>query len=193
MIMEPKPGGEWGRGKYRKKIREVVKLSNGWYLIKTDNSKSKDDFKVKTIFSLSPPKTLTPKHAHFAIDFYGKVCADKSKAGNVLKAIIEMWSGKDIQQILRQYNSCTSGLPGYSLEYILYALKWILEQEDINFTGRSEKKQEELDTICKKQNIQLLPARKGSHLAVALLCDIMNGTHPVEALLKGNLDIRPRG
>lgn len=119
------------------------------------------------------------------------MCADKNKAANVLKAIIEMWSGEDIQQILQQYNSCTSGLPGYSLEYILYALNWILEQEDINFTGRPEKKQEELNTICKQQNIQLFSNRKGSHLAVALLCDIMNGTHPVEALLKGNLDIQP--
>lgn len=192
-VMEPKAGGEWGRGKYRKKIKEVLKLLNGWYLIKTDNSKSKNDFKVKTIFSLSPSKTLTPKHAHFAIDFYGKVCADKGKAANMLKAVEEVWSGKDIQQILQQYAPLTSGLPGYSLEYILYTLNWILEQEDINFTGRPEKKQKELNTICSQQNVQMLSHRKGSHLAMALLCDIMNGTHPVEALLKGNLDIRPRG
>lgn len=37
------------------------------------------------------------------------------------------------------------------------------------------------------------PGRNGNLLAVALLYDIINGTHPVEALLKGNLDIRPRG
>lgn len=191
--MEPKVGEEWGRGKYRKKIREVLKLSNGWYLIKTDNSKSKNDFKVKVIFSLQPSRSMTPKHAHFAIDLYGKVCADKNRAINVLKAIYEVWGKKDIKQILSKYASSTSGLPGYPLEYILYALNWILEQEDLNFTGRPDKKQKELKEICKKQNICLCPDRNGSHLAIALLCDIINGTHPVEALLKGNLDIRPRG
>jgi len=161
-------------------------------LVKTDNSKSKHDFKVKTISSISPPKTMTPKHAHFAIDFYGKVCADKMKAANVLKAVVEVWSGKNIQQILQQYSYLTLGIPGYSLEYILYALNWIREQEDINFNGRSPKKQKELDEICIKQNIIAPYNRKGSQLAIALLCDIANGTHPVEALLKVNLDIRPK-
>lgn len=191
--MEPKVGEEWGRGKHRKKIREVLKLSNGWYLIKTDNSKSTNDFKVKVIFSLQPSHSMTPKHAHFVIDLYGKVCADKNKAINVLKAISEVWEKKDIKQILLQYASLTSGLPGYPLEYILYALNWILEQEDLNFTGRPDKKQKELEETCKKQNISLFSGRNGSLLAIALLCDIINGTHPVEALLKGNLDIRPRG
>jgi hypothetical protein len=37
-----------------KEIKDIVKLSNGWYLIKTENSKSAQDFKVKTIFSLKP-------------------------------------------------------------------------------------------------------------------------------------------
>ncbi len=111
----------------------------------------------------------------------------------MLKAISEVWEKKDIKQILLQYASLTSGLPGYPLEYILYALNWILEQEDLNFTGRPDKKQKELEETCKKQNISLFPGRNGSLLAVALLCDIINGTHPVEALLKGNLDIRPRG
>ncbi|MCS7203029.1 MAG: site-specific DNA-methyltransferase [Thermodesulfovibrio sp.] len=82
---------------------------------------------------------------------------------------------------------------GYSLEYILFALKWILEQEDINFKSGSEKKQKELDEICKKQNITTPEGRLGSQLAIALLCDIANDTHPVEALLKANLDIRPKG
>ncbi len=192
-MIEPKVGEEWGKGRYRKKIREVVKLSNGWYLIKTDNTKSKNDFKVRVIFSLQPLRSMTPKHAHFAIDFYGKVCANKEKSKKLLEAIIKMWKGEDIKQILQQYNCFALDLPGYSLEYILYALNWILEQEDLNFTTRPLKKQEQLNETCIQQNIQLLPQREGSHLAIALLCDIMNGTHPVEALLKANLDIRPRG
>ena len=69
--------GEKFRGK---EIKEIVKLSNGWYIIKTENSKSLKDFKVKTIFSLQPLRSLTPKHAHFAIDFYGKLCSNKEKS-----------------------------------------------------------------------------------------------------------------
>ena len=191
--MKPKVGEEWGRGQYRKRIREVVELSNGWYLLKTDDSKSARDFKVKVVFSLKPSRSMTPKHAHFAIDFYGKLCKDKNKALQVLEAIQKVWEGRDVAKILNEYESKTSGLPGYPLEYILYALRWILEQEDLNFTSRPAKKQEDLASICRQQDIALLPNRKGSHLAMSLLCDICNGTHPVEALLKGNLDIRPRG
>jgi hypothetical protein len=69
-----------------KEIKDIVKLSNGWYLIKTENSKSVQDFKVKAIFSLKPLHSLTPKHAHFAINFYGKLCANKEKAMKVFNA-----------------------------------------------------------------------------------------------------------
>lgn len=191
--MKLQRGQEWGRGKFRKRIREVIELSNGWYLLKTDDHKSPKDFKVKVVFSLEPSRSMTPKHAHFAIDFYGKLCKDKNKTLLILEAVRKVWEGNEVAAILYEYGSKTSGLPGYPLEYILYALSWILEQEDLNFTHRPEKKQEELASICKKQNIALLSNRKGSHLAISLLCDICNGTHPVEALLKGNLDIRPRG
>jgi len=78
-----------------------------------------------------------------------------------------------------------------TLEYILYALKWILEQEDVNFTGRPERKQKELDEICKKCQITVPEGREGSQLAISLLCDIISGVHPVEAFLKANLDVRP--
>ncbi len=147
---ELKIGDFWGKGKYRKKILEIKKLSNGWIIIKTENSKSEKDFKVKVIFSIKPPHSITPKHAHFLIDFYGKLCADKTKALSVLKAINEVWHGENIEEILEKYKQQTSGLPGYPLEYILYALNWILEQEDINFKNRPEKKQKELDDVCKK-------------------------------------------
>lgn len=81
-------GNFWGKGKYRKKIREIKKLSNGWCLIKTDHSKSNEDFMVKVVFNNG--KSMTPKHAHFLIDFYGKLCADRKKALNVLKANLDI-------------------------------------------------------------------------------------------------------
>lgn len=190
--MSVKVGDYWGRGRSRKIIQEVKELSNGWILIKTENSKSSEDFRVRVIFSLEPQKSLTPKHAHFLIDFYGKLCADKNKALKLLNAIYEVWKGAEVVEIFNQCKDELSGLPGYPLEYILYALDWILQQEDVNFRGRDEKKQQELDAICLKQGIRTPPKREGSQLAIALLCDVANGTHPVEALLKANLDIRPR-
>ena len=163
-IKEPKEGEKW-QGKI---IKAVIKLSNGWYVIKTENSKSPKDFKVKTIFSLKLQKSMTPKHAHFVIDFYGKLCANKEKAKLVFNAIIEVWRGKNIESILNEYSDKTKGLPGYPLEYILVALKWILEQEDINFTKRPQKKQEELDNLLEQLNISIPHNRKGSQLAIVL-------------------------
>jgi hypothetical protein len=174
-----------------KEIKDIVKLSNGWYLIKTENSKSVQDFKVKTIFSLKPLRSLTPKHAHFAIDFYGKLCANKEKAMKVFNAIIDVWSGESVEEVLKKYDSEVKNLPGYSLEYILYALKWILEQEDINFTGRPQKRQQQLEEILRRQGIITPERRKGSELAISLFCDIASGTHPVEAFIKANLDVIP--
>ena len=187
-IKKLKVGEKW-RGKA---IKAVRKLSNGWYVIKTENSKSPRDFKVKTIFSLKPQKSMTPKHAHFVIDFYGKLCANKKKAKLVFNAIVEVWRGKNIKSILSEYLDQTKDLPGYPLEYILVALKWILEQEDINFTKRPQKKQEELDNLLKQLSISVPHNRKGSQLAIAIFCDVLLGTHPVEALLKANIDVIPR-
>lgn len=129
-------GQYWGRGKNKKKIIDVKNLSNGWILLKTENSKSEKDFKVKVVFSTKPPSSMTPKHAHFLIDFYGKLCANKEKAKKVLDGIYEMWKGGNIEDILNSLKNNSLDLPGYPLEYILYALNWILEQEDINFKGR---------------------------------------------------------
>lgn len=182
---KPKIGENW-RGK---KIRAIRRLSNGWYVIKTDNKKSKRDFKVRTIFSMKPPRSMTSKHAHFAIDLYGKICTDEKKGKLILKTIVDVWHGDKIREVLWKYQNKVAGLPGYPLEYILSALAWILKQEDINFKERSDKKQRKLDNICKMQNVTVPKRRKGSQLAIALLCDIVNGTHPVEAFRKANLRI----
>ena len=45
---------------------------------------------------------------------------------------------------------------------------------------------------CTKQNVVTPQARKGSQVAISVFCDIANGTHPVEALLRANLDVQPR-
>ncbi|MGF3573662.1 MAG: hypothetical protein ACQXXG_09635 [Candidatus Bathyarchaeia archaeon] len=176
----------------KKKILDLVQLSNGWYVIKTEDSKSTRDFKVKTIFQTAPRiRSLTPKHAHFVIDFYGKLCANREKAMKVLEAIVEIWNKKPVQDVLSKYQGVVSELPGYKLEYILHALNWILEQEDVNFTGRPERKQEEINDILRKCNVTPLPERSGSELAMSLFCNVALGSHPVEAFIRANLDVLP--
>jgi len=173
-------------------IKDVARLSNGWYIVKTENHKSVKDFRVKVIFQTTPRiRSLTPKHAHFLIDFYGKLCANKERAMKVLNAIVEIWNKSPVQDILNKYNSFASGLPGYDLEYILYALNWILEQEDVNFTSRPNKRQQEIDAILRKCNITPPSGRSGSQLAVSLFYNVALGLHPVEALMRANLDVLP--
>ncbi|MEM5868913.1 MAG: hypothetical protein QXL09_03110 [Candidatus Aenigmatarchaeota archaeon] len=178
---------------YRKIIEdkeyiEIKNLSSGIIIFTVPGKKGPKDFRVRSF----NPKTglgLQPKHAHFAIDFYGKLCANKEKALKIFEAIKELWNRKPIEEIINRYRNEVEGLPGYDLEYILYTLKWILEQEDVNFKGRSKEKQVELDKICKSQNVITPEGRKGSQLAIALFCDILNGTHPVEAFIKSGLRI----
>jgi hypothetical protein len=185
--------GEYlGRGKNRKRVLEVVTLSNGWILVKTEDSKSSKDFLVRTVTDVNSRKFYTPKHAHFVIDFFGKLCQDKNKASKVFDAIIKMWQGVSIEDLLNKYTKETAGLVGYDLEYILYALKWILEQEDINFNGRPSELQEKIDEKLEKLGILAPPGREGSQLAISLFCDIVLGVHPVEAFLSARLDIIPR-
>ncbi|MCL6579805.1 MAG: hypothetical protein K6T73_10600 [Candidatus Bathyarchaeota archaeon] len=176
----------------KKKILDLVQLSNGWYVIKTEDSKSARDFKVKTIFQTAPRiRSITPKHAHFVIDFYGKLCANREKAMKVLEAIVEIWNKKPVQDVLSRYQGVVSELPGYKLEYILHALNWILEQEDVNFAGRPERKQEEINEILQRCNVTPLPERLGSELAMSLFCNVALGSHPVEAFIRANLDVLP--
>lgn len=186
-------GNYLGKGRNRKKILEVIQLQNGWILVKTEDSKSENDFKVRTIYDSEKLKFYTPRHAHFVIDFYGKFCYDLEKAKRVFSAIIEVWQGKPVESVLKEkeYEDLDE-LPGYNLDYILYALKWILDQEDINFRGRPPRLQQILDKKCDSVEVSVPPNKKGSQLAISLFCDILLGVHPVEALLSANLDIRPR-
>lgn len=175
-----------------KEILDVVRLPNGWIIIKTENTKSAKDFRVKTVYQVSPTvRSYTPKHAHFAIDFFGKFCADKNTAMKLFQALVDVWNRRSIGSIVRQYTEEVKGLPGYSLEYILHALNWILEQEDINFKGRPAEKQQELDNTLGKLGIRVPPGRLGSELAISLFCSIALGQHPVDAFIRANLDVLP--
>jgi len=181
--------GERLRGK---EILDIVHLSNGWIILKTENSKSTNDFRVKTVYQMSPRlRYYTPKHAHFAIDFYGKICADEKRATRVFEAIIDTWNRRRIKDILSKHEKDARNLPGYSLEYILYALNWILDQEDINFIDRPSKRQQELDDVLNRLKIGVPTGRLGSQLAISLFCNIASGEHPVNAFIRANLDVLP--
>ncbi|MGQ9788132.1 MAG: hypothetical protein ACUVQM_02285 [Candidatus Hadarchaeaceae archaeon] len=185
--------GEYlGKGKNRKRIFEVVELSNGWKLVKTEDTKSVRDFKVRAVTDAKSKRFYTPKHAHFAIDFFGKLCQNKEKAEDVFRAIVDVWHRKDVKKVIEEFTPRTRDLLGYNLDYILYGLSWIFDQEDINFVGRPEKLQKKLDEKCQKMSVRVPKGREGSQLAVSLFCDIASGVHPVEALLAANLDVVPR-
>jgi hypothetical protein len=187
-----KVGEYLGKGKNKKKILEIIPLSNGSILAKTENTKSPNDFKVRTIIDIDSRKFYTPKHAHFLIDFYGKLCQDRKAAEKLFNAIIEVWQGEEVKKVITKNENQVKHLVGYKLDYILYALKWILEQEDINFKGRPEKLQQKLNEKFMSIKIKAPKNREGSQLAISLFCDVLNGIHPVEALLNANLDIIPK-
>lgn len=173
-------------------ILEVRELSNNQTLIRTEGDLSPDDFRVKLINEYHP-RGVTVKHAHFAIDFYGKLQYDREVGERLLESLVEIWHGKPVGHVLDEWDSHLAGveLPGYNLDYVFTAMAWILEQEDINFDAdaRPPAKQEEIDGILQQQNVETPPGRKGSELAISLFCDIANGTHPVEAFYRVNLRI----
>ncbi|MCX8202181.1 MAG: hypothetical protein N3H84_08820, partial [Candidatus Caldarchaeum sp.] len=106
--------------------------------------------------------------------------------------IVNMWNRSETPNaIIEGYRNDLNDLPGYPLEYIIHALNWILEQEDANFTGRPPRRQEELDEVMKRFGIFTPRGREGSQLAVSHFCNIASGMHPVEALMRANLDILP--
>jgi hypothetical protein len=188
-----KIGDEIGRGRGKKVIKEIIPLSNGWFLLKTTNGKGPGDFRVRTVYQTSPTvRYITPKHAHFAIDFYGKLNANEPDAMKLFDAIVEVWKGSAVATALQGLRAGIGRLPGYDPEYILYALNWILQQEDINYrVPRPTRKQEEINEILGKSGVPALENRAGSQLAMSLICNITQGAHPVEAFIKASLDVLP--
>lgn len=173
-------------------ILEVKELSDNQTLIRTEGTLSDEDFRVKLI-NEHHPRGVTVKHAHFAIDFFGKLQYDREIGGRVLQSLVDIWHGNAVEEKIDEWRNSPSqeGLPGYNLDYIFYAMAWILEQEDINYEpdGRDASKQREIDEILRQQDVITPEGRKGSELAISLFCDIANGTHPVEAFYRVNLRI----
>ena len=173
-------------------ILELKRLQNGWILIKTVGMKRPGDYRVKVITQELPRlRSVTPKHAHFVIDFYGKLCADAGHATLLFDSLISVWNGNPADEVNAKIRGELESLPGYSSDYVLPALEWILGQEDINFNGRPEKKQRELDLTLGSARVEPLPGRLGSELAISLFCNVKLGMHPVEAFLRAQLDVNP--
>lgn len=177
--------GDDFRGKEILDVREVP--SNGWTIFKTEGAKSDDDFVVR-VRNDQHPIGIKVKHAHFAIDFFGKISSNRDKAIKLLKALESVWRNQPVKTVVEE-NSELEDLPGYNIDYILYTMDWILAQEDINFLGRDAEKQEEIDQILEKQGVSTPPGREGSELAMSMLCDIASGQHPVEAFYRVGIRI----
>lgn len=191
MTEKPIVGEEW-RGK---EVLEARELSlDGWIVFKIPGSKTADDFIVKVI-NPDHPWGISVAHAHFALDLYGKLKNDENAGREVFRGVIKVWHGEAPSGALKRLKSETGDLPGYDLEYFLYTYSWILDQEDINYAdgdGRGEKKQAQIDEILESVDVEKAAGREGSQLAISLLCDIVGGEHPVEALRHADLVIKPR-
>lgn len=172
-------------------VLDTEDLSNGWQISKWTGKKGPDDFVVK-LRSDEHPIGFAVKHAHFAVDFYGKLCQSGEKGLLLLEIIIDVWHHGDVDVIIQKHQDEFDNMMGYPFEYYIKALDWILEQEDVNFSGRPADKQAELDRKLKYYGFSVPSGRSGGQLAVALFCDIARGVHPVEALYAAGLSIKPR-
>lgn len=189
MSDKPEVGETW----YGNEVIEVRDLSlDCWLVYKTPGDKSENDFIVKVI-NPDHPQGISIQHAHFAVDLFGKLSRNREDGEKVFRAILEIWHRKPADQVLSRLKRETGDLPGYDLEYFLYTYDWILEQEDINYgDDRPAKKQNQIDGILGEMDVEKADGREGSQLAISLLCDVARGEHPVEALRRANLDIKPQ-
>lgn len=191
MSDKPVVGETW----WGNEVLEIRELSEeGWIIFKVPGRISEDDFIVKVI-NPDHPRGVSVQHAHFALDLYGKLMSDEKAARGVFDGVIDIWQGQSPEPLLDRLEQVTSDLRGYDLEYFLLAYGWILDQEDINYAAgedRGEKKQAQIDAILERAGVEKAEGREGSQLAISLLCDIVTGEHPVEALRRADLIISPR-
>lgn len=192
MTERPRAGETW----WGNEVLEVRELEqDGWIIFKVPGSKSENDFVVKVI-NPDHSRGFSVQHAHFALDLYGKLNRDPDVTRKVFDAIIEVWQGEPPEPQLDALRQETGHLPGYGIEYFLITYSWILDQEDVNYEAgggsRGEDKQEQIDEILGRVGVEKPRNREGSQLAISLLCDIIDGKHPVEALRQANLVIVPR-
>ncbi|WP_297437900.1 hypothetical protein [Thermococcus sp.] len=134
-------------------------------------SKSPEDFILRAKFR--GKREFTPKHAHFIIDFYGKLCYSTEVRQSLFKLITRIYLGETPEEVLRKLDPVTLKLlntsPGYPIEYILYALWLLFEIEDINYPQSQGK--------------------NGRRQPYQMFVDVMNGMHPVNAMKKAGLRI----
>jgi len=146
------------------------KLPDGTIIYTEKGRKSTGDFIVRAM--LPSGKRITPKHAHFVIDLYGKLCADRKKTLELFELITRVYNGEEAEDVInsvsQQKLSDLNKLPGYTTEYILYCLQLIFEQEDINYPK---------------------PEYEGRDRAYKMLKKIVEGKHPVEAMIEAGLRI----
>ena len=145
-------------------------LSDGTKIFTIRGTKSKADFIVKA--TLPSGTTITPKHAHFAIDLYGKICQNAQLGRMAFEEIQGVYEGRSAHKVLQdigeERRKKLQKSVGYSIEYILHCLELIFKQEDINYPP---------------------PKFKGRKLPFEMYQDIVNGMHPVEAMKKAQLRI----
>ena len=181
-----------GRGPSRARIIETRSLSNGWVLVKTEGQKRPGDFMVRVVTRTVPTiRSFSPKIGHFAVDLFGKLRTSRNDGVEAFNAIIESWKGSSVEKTLEDTRAKLGNAWGYPIEYVLFALDWLLRSEDINFNGRNEEEQSSLDEVLRKAGVEPVQNRHGSELAIALFCDIFGGAHLVDALRKTGLDVIP--
>lgn len=183
----PTEGEKW----YGKEVLDIIELSaDDWKIYRVDGEKSEKDFVVK-MMNPDHPRGIKIKHAHFAIDFYGKLQQDEEAALLLFDGLMGIWKGDDPEQKLEELLPKISHLNGYDSDFIFYTMDWILDQEDINYESsvRGPKKQEEIDEMLARMDVKSPNGRQGSELAISLFSDIAGGQHPVEAFYRVGLDV----
>jgi len=183
----PTEGEEW----YGAEVLELKELhADGWEIYKVEGDKSPDDFVVKVI-NPDHPRGIKIKHAHFAIDFFGKLLQDREAALSLFDGLVDIWKGRNADDVLAELRPTVEHLNGYDADFFLFTMDWILEQEDINYTpgSRGPKKQQEIDEMLAEMDVEPLDDRGGSQLAISLFSDIAAGEHPVEAFYRVGIDV----
>jgi hypothetical protein len=166
-------------------VEAVQEVSENTYLFKTKGDKGDEDYQVR--IRNEKHRAYSIEYTRFAIDIAMKYQNDREKANEVFDAIVRAWDGEEIDDVLDEYD--IESLPGYDLDFILYALDWIMENEDKIFheRGRSDNKQEQIDEKLAEHDIEKPSDREGSQLAMGLFAGIIAGNHPVDELYDADL------
>ena len=175
-------------------VLERRRLSDGTWLFRVADGKGAGDFIVRAVNTVG--RELTPKHAHFAIDVYGKLCSNETLAESLLVSVDRLFAGAGAETILTEMGQ---GLvaeldvqPGFSTEYILHSLELIFAQENVNWDRDMVDKPlpSIRRSLLSRKVLTVDESTRGSGLAIALLRQIVrHRVHPVEAMTELGLRI----